>query len=293
MSEPEDEDDLTTDAIDFVRSAHAFIAWHEASGSVGFPRSETRTKPAAAHMASVGQPEVDPSHNLRSAQPAQPKPAETQPKLAETQPKLAEPLPNFAPEERVRRLELVNQRVQSCVACGLHKARDRTVFSRGSPTADLCFVGEGPGEEEDRQGSPFVGKAGQLLDKMIAAMGLHRDDVYVCNVVKCRPPDNRTPEPSEMATCLPFLNEQLDIVRPKAIVALGGTALKGLMGPSEGITKARGSWRLYRGQTPLMPTFHPAYVLRQPTREVKAQVWSDLQQVLQRLGRQVPVRGTD
>jgi uracil-DNA glycosylase len=157
--------------------------------------------------------------------------------------------------------------------------------------AEICFVGEGPGADEDRLGEPFVGKAGQLLDKMIQAMGLGPDDVYICNVVKCRPPDNRTPEPTEMATCLPFLQQQLAVIEPKVIVALGGTALRGLVGPTEGITKARGTWRLFRGSIPLMPTFHPAYVLRQPTREVKAMVWSDLQQALKQLGRPIPAKG--
>ncbi len=189
------------------------------------------------------------------------------------------------------RLTIIDDRVKACTRCALHATRQQTVFARGNPDAELVFVGEGPGADEDAQGLPFVGKAGQLLDKMIAAMGLGEDDVYICNIVKCRPPNNRVPAPAEMASCIPYLNEQLDLVRPKVIVALGSTALKGLLGAGEGITKARGSWKIYRGTTPLMPTFHPAYVLRTPTREVKGMVWSDLQAVLKQLGRALPKRG--
>jgi DNA polymerase len=143
------------------------------------------------------------------------------------------------------------------------------------------FVGEGPGEEEDRQGLPFVGAAGQLLDKMIAAMQLGRDDVYVCNIVKCRPPQNRKPDMEEMSQCMPFLAEQIAIIKPRVMVALGATAVQGLLGTSEGITRLRGQWKLYRGKIPVMPTFHPAYLLRQP--QAKREVWKDLQEVLRQL----------
>jgi DNA polymerase len=163
----------------------------------------------------------------------------------------------------------------------LHQGRRQTVFSRGTGASGLVFVGEGPGEEEDRQGSPFVGPAGQLLDRMIAAMELGRDDVYVCNIVKCRPPKNRKPEPDEMSACSPFLAEQLSLLEPKVIVALGATAVQGLLGTSEGITRMRGQWKLYRGQIPVMPTFHPAYLLRTPA--AKRDVWKDLQEVLRRM----------
>lgn len=155
------------------------------------------------------------------------------------------------------------------------------MFSRGTGVSGLVFVGEGPGEEEDLQGFPFVGPAGQLLDRMIAAMELGRDDVYVCNIVKCRPPKNRKPEPDEMSACMPFLAEQLSLLEPKVIVALGATAVQGLLGTSEGITRMRGHWKLYRGQIPVMPTFHPAYLLRTPT--AKRDVWKDLQEVLRRM----------
>jgi uracil-DNA glycosylase len=188
---------------------------------------------------------------------------------------------------KLRLVEMADE-VRACTKCGLHKGRKQAVFARGNPQAELCFVGEGPGADEDEQGFPFVGKAGQLLDKMIAAMGYDRDEVYVCNIVKCRPPDNRKPEPDEMAACKPYLREQLEIVGPKVIVALGATAVEGLIGMSGGITRIRGQWKLYR-TIPVMPTFHPAYLLRNPAS--KREVWADLQAVLKQLGRSVPPAG--
>jgi DNA polymerase len=170
----------------------------------------------------------------------------------------------------------------------LHEQRRQTVFARGNPFAELAFVGEGPGADEDAMGLPFVGAAGQLLDRMIAAMGYQRDDVYVCNIVKCRPPNNRKPEFDEMAACMPHLGQQLGLVRPKAIVALGATAVQGLCGTTEGITRLRGKWKLYKGTIPIMPTFHPAYLLRNPA--AKREVWLDLQEVLKHLGKSPPGR---
>ncbi len=183
-------------------------------------------------------------------------------------------------------LEEVAIRVSGCTACGLHETRKQTVFARGTGKTGICFVGEGPGQDEDEQGLPFVGAAGQLLDKMISSMGLLRDEVYVCNIVKCRPPGNRTPSPEEMQSCSPYLERQLDLLAPRVIVALGGTATTGLLGISEGITRARGTFRLYKGKIPVMPTFHPAYLLRNP--RAKKEVWEDLKQVLTRVGRSPP-----
>lgn len=188
----------------------------------------------------------------------------------------------------MRRLDVLADEVRGCTKCRLCEARTQTVFARGNPLAELLFVGEGPGYEEDQQGAPFVGPAGQLLDKMIAAMGYHRDDVYICNVVKCRPPENRKPQPDEMEACKPYLATQLELIAPKYIVALGATAVQGLLGTSEGITKLRGKWKMYKG-VPVMPTFHPAYLLRQPS--AKRDVWSDLQQVMARLGKAPPGKG--
>lgn len=194
-----------------------------------------------------------------------------------------------SPEERRIKLSVLADEVRECKRCGLCAERTNTVFARGNPMAELCFVGEGPGADEDAQGFPFVGKAGQLLDKMIGAMGYARDDVYICNIVKCRPPDNRTPEPNEMSACIPFLTAQLALIQPKVIVALGATAVRGLTGISEGITRQRGRWKLYKGTTPIMPTFHPAYLLRNPA--AKREVWNDLQEVMRLLGKSVPGKG--
>ena len=190
------------------------------------------------------------------------------------------------PAARLAKLEQLAAAARACDKCRLHATRTQAVFSRGSPSSELMFVGEGPGADEDAQGVPFVGKAGQLLDKMIKAMGLDPAEVYVCNIVKCRPPENRTPEPDEMAACIPYLHEQIALVAPKAIVALGGTAAKGLLGATEGITRLRGRWRLYRASIPVMPTFHPSYLLRKE--DAKRDVWIDLKDVVKTLGRTLP-----
>jgi len=171
----------------------------------------------------------------------------------------------------------------------LHEKRRQAVFSRGDPFSELMFVGEGPGADEDARGEPVVGAAGELLDRMIVAMGYYCDAVYVANIVKCRPPNNRKPEPEEMASCVPFLTQQLALVKPKVIVALGATAVQGLCGTSEGITRLRGKWKLYKGSIPIMPTFHPAYLLRNPA--AKRDVWSDLQEVMKHLGKEPPRAG--
>lgn len=183
-------------------------------------------------------------------------------------------------------LESLQKQVEGCTRCELHKERTHTVFARGSPTSRLVFVGEGPGQEEDLQGKPFVGPAGQLLDKMIEAMGLRPEDIYICNIVKCRPPGNRKPTPTEMQSCAPYLENQLQLLKPEVIVALGGTAVAGLLGITDGITRVRGRFRLYQKQTLVMPTFHPAYLLRNPS--AKRQVWSDLKQVAHHLGIELP-----
>ena len=183
-------------------------------------------------------------------------------------------------------LQVVAAEVAACTLCPLHEQRIQTVFARGTGSSGLCFVGEGPGADEDAEGQPFVGKAGQLLDRMIAAMGLSRDEVYVCNIVKCRPPKNRKPTPEEMGACMPFLKRQIELLAPSVIVALGATAVEGLLGVSGGITRLRGNWKLYKGTIAVMPTFHPAYLLRSPG--AKKDVWEDLQAVLRQMGRAIP-----
>ena len=182
-------------------------------------------------------------------------------------------------------LEEVRAQLGECTLCKLHKGRHTIVFGVGNPKARLMFVGEAPGEDEDIQGIPFVGKAGQLLTRMIEAMGLKRDDVYICNTVKCRPPNNRNPEPDELAACEPFLKGQLAAVKPEVIVTLGKFAAQALLRNDTPISRLRGTWREYEG-IPLMPTFHPAYLLRSPGE--KGKVWDDLKQVMKKLNLPLP-----
>jgi DNA polymerase len=174
--------------------------------------------------------------------------------------------------------------VRGCVKCRLCEGRTQTVFGEGSVDAEVMFIGEGPGRTEDETGRPFVGRAGELLTKMIGAMGLSREEVYIANVVKCRPPDNRTPAPDEVATCTPYLERQLEIIRPKAIVTLGLPASRYLLNSTLTMGRMRGQWQSWRG-IPLMPTYHPSYVLRDYTPETRAAVWSDLKKVMERLGK--------
>jgi uracil-DNA glycosylase len=201
------------------------------------------------------------------------------------QPSLAfEPAKPAAAAPR-RTLEEIRQELGDCTRCKLCKGRTNIVFGVGNPKAELVFVGEGPGADEDAQGIPFVGKAGQLLTKMIEAMGFTRDEVYICNVVKCRPPGNRNPEPDEIEACEPFLKAQLASIHPKVIVALGKFAAQTLTRDSTPITRLRGNWREYEG-IPLMPTFHPAYLLRSPGEKKLA--WADLKQVMKLFGKEPP-----
>jgi DNA polymerase len=195
----------------------------------------------------------------------------------------------FEAIERVQddSLERIRADIGDCKRCRLCERRTNIVFGDGNGKAKLVFIGEGPGHDEDVQGLPFVGRAGKLLTQMIEAMGLQRRDVYICNVVKCRPPENRAPEKDEIAICSPFLLRQLDVIQPKVIVCLGAVALKALLGAERGITHLRGQWLEYRG-TRLMPTYHPAYLLRNPS--AKGDVWKDLQKVMNVLGLQ-PKKG--
>jgi uracil-DNA glycosylase family 4 len=178
-------------------------------------------------------------------------------------------------------LERIREDLGECTRCRLHLQRNKIVFGAGNPRAELVFVGEGPGHDEDVQGLPFVGRAGKLLTQMIEAMGLTREQVYICNVVKCRPPENRKPEDEEVATCSPYLYRQLDVIAPKAIVCLGLTAAQALLKTKDSISRFRGTWFDYRN-TKLLATYHPAYLLRNPA--AKGEVWKDLQKVMAHLG---------
>ena len=215
-----------------------------------------------------------------------------QPVVASAPPKTAGPLvmlpvvnaPSlFETIDRVENdtLERVREDLGECTRCRLHLQRNKIVFGAGNPRAEIVFVGEGPGHDEDVQGLPFVGRAGKLLTQMIEAMGLQREDVYICNVVKCRPPENRKPEDDEVGTCSPYLYRQLDVIAPKAIVCLGATAVQALLKTKDSISRFRGTWIDYRN-TKLMATYHPAYLLRNPA--AKGEVWKDLQKVMAHLG---------
>lgn len=206
----------------------------------------------------------------------------------EARPRIAENLLAGEPVEGQARLDAlakIRAEVEQCTSCRLAQGRTRTVFSRGSAFAPVAFVGEGPGRDEDLQGLPFVGAAGQLLDRIIGAMGLNEDEVWVGNVVKCRPPNNRVPAPDEMGACGGYLKRQLSLVRPKLIVALGKTAAGYLLGSDASMSRMRGKWFEWHG-VPLLPTWHPAYLLRTP--DAKRDTWEDMKRVLERLGRTPP-----
>jgi uracil-DNA glycosylase len=207
-----------------------------------------------------------------------------------------DPPPLFQPKagltilDKCGSLEEVREVLGDCKRCKLGGlGRRQVVFGVGNPAADIMFIGEGPGADEDIQGEPFVGKAGQLLTKIIeAGMGMKRSDVYIANVVKCRPPQNRDPEPDEIETCRPFLESQIRLVGPKVIVTLGRFAAQTLLNTTTGMMRLRGKWTDYHG-VPVMPTFHPAYLLRNPAD--KRATWEDIQEVLRFLGRPIPKRG--
>jgi DNA polymerase len=196
------------------------------------------------------------------------------------------PLPPLPEGDVDTALAVVQARAKECVQCSeLAACRHNVVFGVGDTHAELMFVGEAPGADEDMEGEPFVGRAGQLLTKMIQAMGYKRSEVYIANILKCRPPNNRPPLPEEMERCLPFLRQQIALIRPKTMVCLGATAVRGLLGLEQPISKVRGNWHLFDG-IPVMPTFHPAYLLRNPS--AKREVWQDLQVVMAKLGRPAP-----
>ncbi|MFZ0301314.1 MAG: uracil-DNA glycosylase [Terracidiphilus sp.] len=203
-------------------------------------------------------------------------------KISQTPPQISAVI---APAERAAALQIIREDIGDCTRCALHKGRNKIVFADGSPTARLMFVGEGPGADEDAQGLPFVGRAGQLLNNMIAAMGLKREEVYIANVVKCRPPGNRTPEPDEANTCSPFLFRQIDVVRPQVLVALGATAATYLLGQRQPLAGLRGRVHAFRG-CQLIVTYHPAFLLRDPRQ--KKEAWADLQIAMRELGLKAP-----
>ena len=230
------------------------------------PDSQTREKPSQTNL----------SEETNPIAPRKPFPAPPQVAAA------------VASADRASALRLIREEIGDCTRCALHKGRNQLVFADGDPNARLMFVGEGPGADEDAQGLPFVGRAGQLLNNMIGAMGLKREEVYIANVVKCRPPANRTPEPEEANTCSPFLFRQIDVVRPEVLVALGATAATYLLGQRQPLAGLRGRVHSFRG-TKLIVTYHPAFLLRDPRQ--KKEAWADLQIAMRELGLKPPERG--
>ncbi len=204
---------------------------------------------------------------------------------------VANPKPESGVDDPVRALRLIREDLGECTRCRLHKqGRKQIVFGVGNPKADLMFIGEAPGADEDQQGEPFVGRAGQLLNNMIKAMGLRREDIYIANIIKCRPPGNRTPERDECDTCSPFLMRQIAVVKPKVIVALGAVAAKTLLAINAPMSEFRGRWFDFRG-TKLAVTYHPAFLLRDPRQ--KKETWKDLQMVMKELGMAIPAKGAE
>jgi DNA polymerase len=244
----------------------------------------TTSAPRATIAPRSSEPETPAPGPQERSKPA---PAPT-PRIADPLPVAAAPLP-VSSEAKLAAFAELRARAMVCVKCpNLAASRKNVVFGVGSIEASLMFVGEAPGADEDEQGEPFVGKAGQLLTRIIQTMGLSRETVYIANILKCRPDTpgesagNRKPTPVEMETCIPYLHEQIDLIKPRVIVALGGTAVEGLLGKTVGITKLRGQWREYRG-IPLMPTYHPAYLLRNQALGEKRRVWEDMLAAMEKL----------
>ncbi len=296
MGNPDSLAEAREELASVAASLRAYLEWQQDSGAMGIPRKPRGAKPAEA-------PPPSPPDRLAAESPPAPALAsapERAPALERATAPLHVPVPVPVPVPALaspplvrppppprRPLPLIAAEASTCTKCALATTRTNVVFSRGNPEAKLVFIGEAPGADEDESGLPFVGRAGQLLDKMIGAMGLDpAKDVYVCNIIKCRPPGNRKPEPVEVETCIPYLHEQLDAIDPKAIVALGNTAVAALLGTKLGITKVRGQWKLYRGKVPVMPTYHPSYLLRPSPQqtEAKKHAWEDLQAVMKELG---------
>ena len=265
-----------------THSLHAYAQELQAGGVEGFsPAPSSLTPPADED--SPG-PVADSRVETHQPQQTAAAPAPTADFPASAPNPVAPPAPaEEAPLATVQTLTELRAEIGDCRRCGLCEKRNSIVFGVGNPDAEIMFIGEGPGYEEDKQGEPFVGRAGQLLTQIITkGMQMQRSDVYIANVVKCRPPENRNPEPDEIAACEPFLVKQLELIQPKIIVALGKFAAQTLLKDTTPITRLRGKWQSYHG-IKLMPTFHPAYLLRNP--KDKRLVWEDIKAVLREIGR--------
>lgn len=282
-------EDLRASGVRFVAVSPKTL-----EGLASAPRRARRSSPFA-QAAPKGPGAAKPPTQVSEAGPATASvPVAQALALTARAPTEAAPTPAaLPPEAKAAAFAELRRRAQSCVKCAhLAASRKNVAFGVGDINAALMFIGEAPGADEDEQGEPFVGKAGQLLTKIIQTMGLSRGSVYIANILKCRPDTpgqasgNRKPTPEEMQTCIPYLHEQIDLIQPKVIVALGATAVEGLLGKTIGITRLRGQWRTYRG-IPLMPTYHPAYLLRNQALSEKRRVWEDMIEVMQRL--QLPI----
>lgn len=279
MSTGENAGDGRLEARELVASAAALLRELAEEGVSDFERiAETTAAPAAASTSAAAS---RPATRIETATAIAPGIA---PAIAQPTAPVATPIVSASRPRAGARpgLDALRLELGDCRRCGLCEGRQKIVFGDGNPNADILFIGEGPGEQEDRTGLPFVGRAGELLTQMIEkGMGLPRSEVYICNIVKCRPPGNRNPLPPEVSACRPFLDGQIEAVAPKVIVTLGKPAASLLLDREISITRLRGTWQDYRG-IPLMPTLHPAYVLRQYTPENRRAVWQDLRAALER-----------
>jgi DNA polymerase len=265
--------DPTPSPEDLARHARQHLESLKAAGVEWLPTAPPparRRKPAAA--APAGAAPAEPA-SLFAEQPAAPAEAA------------------LSPEQRRHELTVLAERVSTCPRCAeLVSTRTQTVFGTGPVDTELCLIGEAPGADEDRTGEPFVGAAGQLLNRILAACGFKREEVYICNIIKCRPPGNRTPRPDEAANCREYLERQLDLVRPKFICCLGGTAAQNLLGTTAPLARLRGKFHSYQG-IPVLCTYHPAFLLPHRSPGKKKDVWEDMKLLLQRMGRPVPPPG--
>lgn len=274
--------------IDAVPLGDAVAEDEESAAPASRPAPPARTTPPPRDVPQRNVPSRNEGMEVkRPAAPDDPKPSVS---------RKGEKLTRAEKQQRLQTLD--EGQVRGCKKCGLCESRTNTVFGEGDPGAKLLFIGEGPGQNEDEQGRPFIGRAGELLDRMIVAMGLSREKIYIANVVKCRPPNNRAPTPAEADACADYLKEQIETIQPQVIVTLGGPAMKRILNLKQGITSVRGTWHdVTDYATPtgkpirVMPTFHPAYLLRSYTKENRAKVWSDLQKVMDELGLKSPGKG--
>jgi DNA polymerase len=274
--------DLHKEFLEIVASVRAHLEYQRALG----------VRSVEMLSGGSGLSEVRPAALARERSAGPPLPASHRP-VPERIPAVAVASPVVASADAVETtsscpltLESIREEIGDCTRCKLYRGRKNIVFGEGDPKAKLVFVGEGPGFEEDQQGRPFVGAAGQLLtDIIVKGMKIRREDVYICNIVKCRPPENRNPEPDEIEACIGFVKRQIQSIKPKVIVTLGNVPTQNLLGTKQGITRMRGAWQEYNG-IPVMPTFHPSYLLRSPGEKKK--VWEDVQLVMAKLGMTIP-----